>query len=236
MKYGRIEKGIFISRPNRFIANVSVGGENQVCHVKNTGRCRELLTPGASVILERSENPGRKTKFDLIAVYKGERLINMDSQAPNKVFGEFLQAGKFIPGLTLIKPESFFGNSRFDFYAEAGDRKIFIEVKGVTLEDGGVVLFPDAPTERGVKHIRELMAAKDAGFGAYMVFVVQMCGTGIRYFTPNLATHRQFGEALKEAADRGVEIFAFDCLTAEDSLEISGTEIPIFFSRNSYQT
>jgi sugar fermentation stimulation protein A len=218
MRYDNIKRGIFIDRPNRFIANVEIDGEAQVCHVKNTGRCRELLLPGSTVILEESKNPARKTKFDLVAVYKGERLINMDAQAPNKVFGEFAESGRFIPDLTLLRPETKFGSSRFDFYAEAGDKKIFIEVKGVTLEQDGVVLFPDAPTERGVKHIRELISAKATGFQAMMVFVVQM--RGVKHFTPNYATHPEFGEALKEAEAAGVELFAFDCDVAENSLEI----------------
>jgi len=155
MTYPNVSPAIFLSRPNRFIANALLDGGEIVCHVKNTGRCKELLVPGAVVYVQKSENPLRKTQYDLIAVYKGQRLINMDSQAPNRVFYEHLQSGCYIEGITRIKPEVKFGNSRFDFYAEAGERKIFIEVKGVTLEEDGVVLFPDAPTERGLRHLRE---------------------------------------------------------------------------------
>ena len=161
MKYHRVREGRFLRRPNRFLAHVELDGEEVVCHVKNTGRCRELLVPGATVWLEESDNPKRKTRFDLIGVDKGERPINMDSQAPNRVFGEWAGAGGFRPGLTVLRPETTFGNSRFDFYLEAGERKIFVETKGVTLEENGIVMFPDAPTERGVKHLKELWIVQE---------------------------------------------------------------------------
>ena len=220
MKYGHTEKGIFVSRPNRFIAHVNVGGAVEVCHVKNTGRCRELLTDGATVILERSANTERKTKYDLIAVYKGDILINIDSQAPNKVVGEWIASGGFDRGVTLVRPEYTYGNSRFDFYIEVGERKIFAEVKGVTLEENGVFLFPDAPTERGVKHIRELTEATERGYEAYVIFVIQ--SERCKYFTPNTKMHREFAEALRVASQKGVRIKALTCSVYEDTLEIRG--------------
>lgn len=218
MKYKNTIEGIFISRPNRFIAHVSVNGATLICHVKNTGRCRELLVPGCRVILEDSNNPLRKTKYDLIAVYKGDKLINMDSQAPNKVVGEWLAAGALSGGVTLIKPECIYRNSRFDFYIEADGRKIFAEVKGVTLEENGVVLFPDAPTERGVKHINELIDAVKNGYEAYIFFVIQM--RECLYFTPNEKTHPEFAEALRLAARSGVHIRALNCSVCEDEISI----------------
>lgn len=219
MKYENTVSGVFIERPNRFIARVSVGGEEKICHVKNTGRCRELLLPGARVILQRFEPGKRKTEYDLIAVYKGDMLINMDSQAPNAVFGELLSEGGFIPSVEAIRPECRFGDSRFDFYFEVAGRGCFAEVKGVTLEQDGVVLFPDAPTERGVKHIRELISAARAGYDAYIVFVVQM--EKCRYFTPNRQTHPAFADALAEARAAGVGIRAFRCLVTESTLRLS---------------
>lgn len=206
-----------MSRPNRFIAEVEIDGEVKVCHVKNTGRCRELLIKGVRVILERSDNPNRRTEYDLVAVYKGDKLINIDSQAPNAVFGEWLRAGGF-GEVTLIKPECFYKNSRFDFYVETKDKKIFIEVKGVTLEENGVVLFPDAPTERGVKHLTELSEAVGDGYEAYVYFVVQM--NDCRYFTPNKKTHPEFAEALRLARDSGVNVRAVKCNVTEEELKI----------------
>ena len=197
MIYPNTCEGTFISRPNRFIAHVEVGGETVVSHVKNTGRCKELLIHGTRVIMQKCDKPERKTLYDLIAVWKGARLINMDSQAPNKVFLEHLQSGRYIDGITLTKPEAKYGGSRFDFYVEAVERKIFIEVKGVTLKEDGVVLFPDAPTERGVKHLNELARCIREGYEAQVVFVVQM--SDIRYFTPNNITHPAFGKALNAA-------------------------------------
>lgn len=218
MRYNAIEKGRFLSRPNRFIAHVELEGRAEVCHVKNTGRCRELLVPGAAVYLERSGNPARKTKYDLIAVEKGGLLINMDAQAPNRAFGEWAAAGKFLPGLTVIRPEFTWEDSRFDFMLEDGQGKIFVEVKGVTLEEDGEVRFPDAPTERGVKHLRGLRRAVEQGYRAAVFFVVQMKGP-VR-FRPNDETHPAFGAALREAAENGVGVYAYDCRVTPDSLEL----------------
>ncbi len=218
MKYKNITEGTFVSRPNRFIAEVEIDGEIKICHVKNTGRCRELLTCGARVLLERSENQARRTEYDLIAVYKGEKLINIDSQAPNKVFGEWIKQSGFFGSATLIKPEYTYGNSRFDFYIEADGKRILAEIKGVTLEKDGVVLFPDAPTERGVKHINELVEAKQNGFEACVFFVIQM--KDCRYFTPNRETHPKLADALVKAAKSGVGIYALNCNVTDNSLDI----------------
>ena len=219
MIYSNIKKGRFISRPNRFIALVEIDGVETVCHVKNTGRCRELLRSGSTVVLQKSNNPARKTAYDLIAVYKGELLINMDSQAPNKVVGEWLAGGSAFQGLTKLQPEATYKNSRFDFYLETTSQKIFAEVKGVTLEENGVAMFPDAPTERGVKHLRELIDAKKQGYEAYVFFVIQM--ERCRYFTPNQATHPDFAKALKEAQDAGVHLKALTCHVQENTLSIA---------------
>lgn len=218
MIYNNIREGVFVSRPNRFLAHVEVDGEATIVHVKNTGRCKELLVPGARVVLQKSENTKRKTPYDLIAVWKGDQLINMDSQAPNKVFLEYLQSGRYIDGITKIKPEAKYGGSRFDFYVEIGERKIFIEVKGVTLEEYGIALFPDAPTERGVKHLRELAASLNDGYEAQVIFVIQM--NDVRYFTPNDGTHPAFGEALLAAKAAGVKVIALDCVVTLDRLSI----------------
>lgn len=218
MTYKEIIKGIFISRPNRFIANVEIDGKIEVCHVKNTGRCKEILIKGVTVILEKSDNLNRKTKYDLIGVYKGKELINIDSVAPNKVFGEWAVNSGYFGELSLIKPEKTYKKSRFDYYIESGDRKIFVEVKGVTLENDGVVSFPDAPTERGIKHINELIDAKVNGFEAFIFFVVQM--KNCKYFTPNAKTHKAFADALKTAKDNGVEIRCVNCNVWENKLEI----------------
>lgn len=216
MQYGKILPARFLSRPNRFVARVEAEGEELVCHVKNTGRCRELLVPGATVWLEESPNPSRKTKFDLIAVEKGDRLINMDAQAPNKVFGEWAAAGGFREGLTLLRPETTYGSSRFDFYWESSKSRGFVEVKGVTLEEDGIVRFPDAPTLRGVKHLDELVKAREAGYEAAVCFVIQM--ENVRWFAPNDVTHPEFGQALRKAAAAGVEILAMDCAVTPQSL------------------
>ena len=197
MKYNKVEQGIFQKRPNRFIAHVEINGKEEVCHVKNTGRCRELLVPGALVFLEESDNPKRKTKYDLIAVEKGNRLINMDSQIPNKVVEEWLKEGNLFGKEAKVRREVVYGNSRFDLYIESGERKIFMEVKGVTLEENNVVRFPDAPTQRGVKHIQELEKCIKEGYEAYLIFVIQM--ENVDYFTPNRDTHPEFAEALKTA-------------------------------------
>ena len=219
MQYSNVIPGRFVSRPNRFLAQVETADGVQTCHVKNTGRCRELLVPGARIYLEECRKPGRKTAFDLIAVEKGDRLINMDAQAPNRVFGEWARAGTFLPGLTLLRPETTFGGSRFDFYWEAPGRRGFVEVKGVTLEEDGVVRFPDAPTLRGVKHLEELVRARQAGYEAAVCFVVQM--EGVLRFEPNDRTHPAFGQALRAAAAAGVEVLALDCRVTPDRLELN---------------
>ena len=216
MRYGCVAPAVFLSRPNRFIARVQLGEQTVECHVKNTGRCRELLVPGATVYLERGTNPNRRTAWDLIAADKGGKLINMDAQAPNRVFLEWAQGGHFRPGLTLLKPETTFGTSRFDFYWETASDRGFVEVKGVTLEEDGVVRFPDAPTLRGVKHLEELAAARQAGYQAALCFIVQLAGA--KYVQPNDVTHPQFGQALRQAAAAGVEVFALGCSVTPDSL------------------
>ena len=216
MTYPNIHPGIFIKRPNRFIAHVEVNGAEEICHVKNTGRCRELLVPGAKVWLVESDNPARKTRFDLVAVEKvradGTLLINMDSQAPNHIFREWAEAGNFRPELKILRGETTYGNSRFDFYWEDSEKRGFVEIKGVTLEQDGVVRFPDAPTERGVKHLEELISARAAGYEAAVCFIVQM--EGMKHLEPNDATHPAFGDALRKCADAGVEVFALECETA----------------------
>lgn len=218
MQYQTVKKAVFLRRPNRFIAQVELEGAEETVHVKNTGRCRELLVPGAAVYLAEGTNPNRKTRYDLIAVEKGDRLINMDAQAPNRVFGEWAAAGGFRSGLTLLRPETTWGNSRFDFYWESSEngRKGFVEVKGVTLEEGGAVYFPDAPTERGVKHVEELMACRAAGYEAALFLVVQM--EGVAFWSPNDRTHPSFGAAVRRAAAAGVEILCRDCRVTPDSL------------------
>lgn len=224
MKYKKVTQGRFISRPNRFIAQVEVDGEIHTVHVKNTGRCRELLVPDARVYLEISDNPARKTKYDLIAVEKqtdsGILLVNMDSQIPNAAAGEWLKKSGLFSENAIIMREKTFGKSRFDFYIEDGNRKIFLEVKGVTLEYDGVVMFPDAPTERGVKHINELITCIENGYEAYILFVVQM--KGIKYFRPYDEMHPQFGDALRNAAEKGVKIIAMDCTVTPDSMTVDG--------------
>lgn len=219
MKYGNIYKGQFLSRPNRFIAYVDIDGQREKVHVKNTGRCRELLTDYAQVFLEKSENTERSTAFDLVAVKKGKRIINMDSQAPNKAVEEWLKNDGLFPGAKLIRPETSYGNSRFDFYVETQEDKIFIEVKGVTLEQEDVVLFPDAPSERAVKHVRELAETVKQGYKAYVIFVIQM--EGVKYFIPNKETHPEFARALLEAREAGVSVLAYDCQVTEDSMSIN---------------
>lgn len=220
-----MEEGIFLERPNRFIAHVEIAGQKEIVHVKNTGRCRELLRPGATVFVQRAANSERKTKWDLIGVQKGERLVNMDSQIPNRVVEEWLRAGKLFPDLTTIRPEITYGKSRFDFYLETPERKIFMEVKGVTLEEDDIVRFPDAPTERGVKHLRELMKAAEDGYETYVFFVIQM--EGVRYFAPNAVTHPEFTLALQEASKKGVKILAYDCLVEKDLIELREA-VPVY--------
>ena len=226
MKYNKIVKGRFISRPNRFIATVDVQGNIETVHVKNTGRCKELLVPGCTVYLSVSDNPSRKTKYDLVATEKeienGEYLlINMDSQVPNDVAEEWLCQGELFSKNAKIRREVTYGDSRFDFYIEDGDRKAFLEVKGCTLEKNGVAMFPDAPTERGVKHIKELEKCLKNGYEAYILFVIQM--KGVYAFVPNDKTHKAFGDALREASEMGVKIIAMDCEITPDSIEIKDT-------------
>lgn len=236
MRYGEVKRGRFLARPNRFVAHVELEGERVVCHVKNTGRCRELLTSGAAVYLERAENPARKTPYDLIAVEKGDLLINMDAQAPNKVFAQWMEAGHGealgLPRPTLLRPEKTWGHSRFDFYwelSEAGcDRQGFVEVKGCTLEENGLALFPDAPTQRGVKHLRELMACRAAGYEAAVCVVIQMAG--MTAFSPNDRTHPEFGAALREAAAAGVKVLAVECAAEPRSLTMT-SPVPVDLSR-----
>lgn len=218
MEYGKMVPGVFLARPNRFIAHVQIDGRAEVCHVKNTGRCRELLPPGAEVWCQESDNPARKTKYDLITVKKGDRLINMDSQAPNTAAREWLLAGG-LGEISELRPETVHGDSRFDFSFMKDGKRCFLEVKGVTLENDGVCAFPDAPTERGTKHLRGLIRAAEEGFGAYVLFVVQM--ENVRYLHPNDATDPAFGKTLREAAEAGVEILAMDCRVTPGSMMLN---------------
>ena len=217
MHYSNVQPGRFQSRPNRFIAHVVIDGKTEICHVKNTGRCRELLVPGAKVWCAKAENPNRKTAYDLIAVEKGPYLVNMDSQAPNQAVGEWLRAGG-LGKAEVVLPEQRFHDSRFDFYLERDGKPMFLEVKGVTLEEDGVARFPDAPTERGVKHMEELMRCVEDGYDAYVCFVIQM--KGVTRLEPNDRTHPAFGEALRRAAKAGVRVLAYDCLVKPDELKI----------------
>ena len=213
MKYNKTVKATFIERPNRFVAKVSLGGEEIFCHVKNTGRCRELLRPGADVWLEDSENPNRKYRYSLVSVRKGKRMVNMDSQAPNKAVGEWLKKGGLFKDIKLLKPESRYGSSRFDFYCEYENKKAFIEVKGVTLENDNIVSFPDAPTERGARHVGELIECIKDGYEAYIIFVVQM--KNVLYFTPNEDHDPAFAKVLRKAQQEGVNIIAADCFVSD---------------------
>ena len=217
MNYTNMTPGSFLSRPNRFIAHVQIHGQTEIVHVKNTGRCRELLPAGAAVWCQRSDNPNRKTKYDLITVKKGSRLINMDSQAPNQAAGEWLAAGG-LGNVENLRAEIRHGNSRFDFSFTKDGRQCFLEVKGVTLETDGICAFPDAPTERGAKHLRGLTEAAKEGYGAYVLFVIQM--TNVNYLHPNDTTDPEFGSALREAAANGVEVLAVDCDVAVDKMTI----------------
>lgn len=219
MKYKNIVEGIFVKRPNRFIAQVIINGHEETVHVKNTGRCKELLVPGVKVYLEHFSEGKRKTAYDLIAVEKNNLLINMDSQAPNKVAGEWLLANEPFGKITYMKAEYTHGDSRFDYYLEMGQRKMLLEVKGVTLEENGIAKFPDAPTERGVKHIRGLMHCLQEGYEAAILFVIQF--KDVRYFVPNWQTHLEFGEVLREAHDVGVKVLARECEATTDSLVIT---------------
>lgn len=216
MKYENITKGYFLERPNRFIAIVEIDGKPEKCHVKNTGRCRELLIPRAELYLQDCGKPDRKTRYDVIAVKKGDQIVNMDSQIPNKAVVEWLKKGNLFSKDAVIRPEKTYKNSRFDVYIEDGDVKAFMEIKGVTLEEDGVARFPDAPTERGIKHIQELCECKKEGYEAYILFLIQM--KGVHLLEPNWKTHEAFGEALARAAGQGVHILAYDSLVTKDSI------------------
>ena len=218
MKYSQMVPGRFLRRPNRFIAHIEIDGREEICHVKNTGRCRELLPGGVPVWCERSGNPARKTRYDLIAVQKGQRLVNMDSQAPNAAAGEWLRSGG-LGRIENLRAETVHGDSRFDFSFEKDGKLCFLEVKGVTLENDGVCAFPDAPTQRGTKHLRGLIRAAGEGFGAYVLFVVQM--EGVKYLTPNDETDPAFGAALREAAKNGVTVLAMECSVTPEEMVIS---------------
>lgn len=222
MRYDSILEATFLDRPNRFIAHVLLDGEPVVCHVKNTGRCRELLVPGAKVILNRGSNPLRKTAFDLVSVYKGDRLINMDSQAPNAIAEEYLP--RLFPDLTELKREVTCSDSRFDLYGVRNGRPFYLEVKGVTLEQNGMVYFPDAPTERGVKHLRELTKLKQSGTDAHVLFIVQM--EDVIALRANRATDPAFADGLLRAQDAGVGIHAVDCLVTSDTVT-ANNPVPI---------
>ncbi len=229
MRYSHIEEGFFISRPNRFIANVQLGNTIETCHVKNTGRCKEILIPGARVLVNKAQNPNRKTKYDLVAAYKGEILINIDSQAPNHVFLEAVQDGKLFKDYDEIRGEVVFEHSRFDFWLkDRTGQEHFIEVKGVTLEVGNKAFFPDAPTQRGIKHIYELMKAKEKGYKAHLYFLIQL--KGVSSFSPNNITHPAFGQALLEAEKAGVHIRAYDCVTQKDGLYID-RPVPVILTK-----
>ena len=217
MQYPNMVEGRFLARPNRFIAHVEIGGETQICHVKNTGRCRELLPAGAKVWCQEFDSPTRKTKYDLITVQKGQRLINIDSQAPNAAAKEWLTAGG-LGQIENLRSEVFHGDSRFDFAFTKDGKPCFLEVKGVTLETDGVCAFPDAPTARGVKHLKGLTQAVRDGYGGYVLFVIQM--SDVKYLHPNDATDPAFGKALREAAQAGVQVTAMDCRVTENTMEI----------------
>lgn len=225
MKYKDIIKGNFIRRDNRFIAQVEINGVAETCHVKNTGRCRELLIENAEVYLEPSTNHERKTKFSLVTVNKAGRLVNMDSQAPNKVVEEAIKEGWLFDNVTYYKREYTYGNSRFDFYIERGEEKVFVEVKGVTLENDNVVSFPDAPSERAVKHLEELHKAVGEGYKAYVIFVVQM--SDVDYFIPNETNHKAFADKLREVSIKGVEVLAYDCKVTRDELVLRNNIVEV---------
>ncbi len=221
MQYDIVVPATFLRRPNRFIAEVELDGKTETVHVKNTGRCKELLKEGSRVYLSLSDNPSRKTRYDLVAVEKQRDgrpalMVNMDSQIPNSVAYEWLTTCGIFSDDAVIRREVTYGNSRFDIYIEDGKRKAFIEVKGVTLENDGTAMFPDAPTERGIKHINELISAAESGYEAYILFVIQM--KEVAEFRPNDATHKAFGDALRMAAQRGVRVMAVDCIVTPDTL------------------
>ena len=217
MRYSKMVPGKFLSRPNRFIAHIEIHGKEEICHVKNTGRCRELLKPGVKVWCQDAASPTRKTRYDLICVEKGSRLINMDSQAPNAAAKEFLENGG-LGEIQNLRPETTHGNSRFDFSFTKDGKSCFLEVKGVTLENDGVCAFPDAPTTRGARHLQELTRLASEGYSAYVLFVIQMAD--VKYLHPHDATDPAFGQALRSAADAGVQILAYDCSVTPDTMDI----------------
>jgi len=219
MQYKNISKAVFIKRPNRFTAHVLLDGKEEIVHVKNTGRCKEILKKGAAVILEKAENKNRKTNYSLIAAYKDDLLINIDSQVPNRVVADALAKGKILKNTVLVKREFTYGNSRFDIYFESKNRKGFVEVKGVTLENNGVARFPDAPTVRGTKHLKEMIKAVKEGYTGYIFFLIQL--KGAKYFSPNQSTDPLFAKTLRQARDKGVKVLAYDCLLTEDSIELN---------------
>ena len=218
MKYKEMVEGVFVRRRNRFIAEVQTDGSVQEVHVRNTGRLRELFIQGVPVLLEPADNPERKTQFSLVCVKKKDQWISVDSTAPNQVVEEMVRENRLFSDVTYIKREKTFGKSRFDLYVEHGGHKHFIEVKGVTLEVDGVAKFPDAPPERGIKHIRELKEAKKQGYLASIIFFFQM--KGVHKFMPNMETHPAFGEVLKEAKNAGVDILAVDCIVTRETLAV----------------
>lgn len=226
MKYKEVADAIFIMRPNRFIAQVILDGNKEIVHVKNTGRCREILTEGTQVILEKAENMNRRTAYSLICAYKGNTLINIDSQVPNAVVFEGIRDKKVRELLNVckLKREVFYGNSRFDIYYETPSEKGFVEVKGVTLEEDGVAMFPDAPTERGTKHINEMVKAVSEGYKGYIFFLIQM--KGVKYFTPHKEMDEKFASALKNAKEKGVKVLAYDSYVTENEISI-GSEIKV---------
>ena len=229
MQYNNIVTGIFRERPNRFIALIEINGQLEKCHVKNTGRCREILIPGAEVFLQDAgASNTRKTRYDVIAVRKGSQIVNMDSQIPNKAVTRWLAEGNLFSKNAIIRPEQKYGNSRFDLYIEDGERKAFMEIKGVTLEEDGIARFPDAPTERGVKHVQELCQCVQDGYEAYIFFLIQM--KGIHRLEPNWKTHEAFGNALQEAQKSGVNILAYDSIVTENSICV-GAQIPVNLNR-----
>ena len=231
MYYERMEQAVFRNRPNRFVAEVEKDGEEWICHVKNTGRCRELLIPGAEVYIQKSDNPDRKTGYDLIGVRKKDQIVNMDSQAPNQIVRELLEEGRLLPGVTCIRPETRYKNSRFDFFVETTEGDYFIEVKGVTLEEEGLAKFPDAPTQRGVRHMRELMECRKDGYRAMLCFVIQM--KGVHALCANADAQPEFAEVLRMAHKAGVEVRAYDCVAGENYLK-ADQEIPVLFDTGNY--
>ena len=218
MRYPNTVTGAFIERPNRFIAYVEVDGKKERCHVKNTGRCKELLIPGVKAVLSASDSPGRSTLYDLIGVYKGGMLVNIDSQAPNKVVAESIRLIRGFEDVSEVRPEYTYGKSRIDIFAKNDSEMKLMEIKGVTLENDGTALFPDAPTERGLKHVKELEAAIKEGYEAYIMFLIQMDGPKV--FSPNYEMHEEFALEVERASDAGVNVLAYDCIVSEDSISL----------------